>query len=206
MHLETLTLEGRKILSKIDALPDFYLAGGTGLALQLGHRISVDFGFMSSKVIPSKLLNTAEKLAGALKLSSRIVVNNRGELTLFIGETKLTFLHYPFPVLSPLVSFEKIRIASILEIAAMKAYTLGRRGVFKDYVDIYFILKNGEPLKSIGDLASQKYGDSFDMRLFLEQLVYLRDIEDTYIQFLKGKVDKKKLQKFFEEKIRQFSL
>ena len=206
MHLETLTLEGRKILSKIDALPDFYLAGGTGLALQLGHRISVDFGFMSSKVIPSKLLNTAEKLAGALKLSSRIVVNNRGELTLFIGETKLTFLHYPFPVLSPLVSFEKIRIASILEIAAMKAYTLGRRGVFKDYVDIYFILKNGEPLKSIGDLASQKYGDSFDMRLFLEQLVYLRDIEDTYIKFLKGKVDKKKLQKFFEEKIRQFSL
>ena len=206
MHLETLTLEGRKILSKIDALPDFYLAGGTGLALKLGHRISVDFGFMSSKVIPSKLLNTAEKLAGALKLSSRIVVNNRGELTLFIGETKLTFLHYPFPVLSPLVSFEKIRIASILEIAAMKAYTLGRRGVFKDYVDIYFILKNGEPLKSIGDLASQKYGDSFDMRLFLEQLVYLRDIEDTYIQFLKGKVDKKKLQKFFEEKIRKFSL
>ena len=206
MHLETLTSESKRIFSEIKDLTDFYLAGGTGLALQLGHRVSVDFDFMSGKVILPNVLVAAEKLARTLKLSSRIVVNNRDELTLFIGETKVTFLHYPFPVVSSLVGFEKIKIASILEIAAMKAYTIGRRGAFKDYVDIYFILKSGESLKSIGDLASQKYGDSFDMRLFLEQLVYLKDIEDTHIQFLKEKVDKKKLQKFFEEKIRQFPL
>lgn len=206
MHLEALTLEGKKIISKIELMPDFYLAGGTGLALQLGHRISIDFDFFSDKIISVDILGIVEKIASDLRLTSKIIVNNQDELTLILGETKLTFLYYPFPVLLSFVDFNKIRVASILEIAAMKAYTLGRRGTFKDYVDIYFIVKNGKPLELIANLATKKYGDVFDTRLFLEQLIYLKDINDVDIQFLKEGVGKLNLEKFFEEKIRNFPL
>lgn len=206
MHLETLTSEGKKILSGIELASDFYLAGGTGLALQLGHRISIDFDFFSGKTINADILDIVEKAASDLRLISKIIVNNQDELTLILGETKLTFLHYPFPVLLPFLDFKKIKIASILEIAAMKAYTLGRRGTFKDYVDIYFIVKNGESLELIANLAARKYGDFFDTRLFLEQLVYLKDIKDVDIHFLNEKINKFDLEKFFEEKIRNFPL
>lgn len=206
MHLEALTLEGKKIISKIELTPDFYLAGGTGLALQLGHRISIDFDFFSDKIISADILDTVEKTASDLRLTSKIIVNNQDELTLILGETKLTFLYYPFPVLLSFVDFNEISVASILEIAAMKAYTLGRRGTFKDYVDIYFIVKNGKSLELIANLAIKKYSDAFDTRLFLEQLIYLKDIKDVDIQFLKEKVGKLNLEKFFEEKIRNFPL
>lgn len=206
MHLEALTLEGKKIISKIELTPDFYLAGGTGLALQLGHRISIDFDFFSDKIISADILDIVEKTASDLRLTSKIIVNNQDELTLILGETKLTFLYYPFPVLLSFVDFNKIRVASILEIAAMKAYTLGRRGTFKDYIDIYFIVKNGKSLELIANLAAKKYGDAFDTRLFLEQLIYLKDIKDVDIKFLKERVGKLNLEKFFEEKIRNFPL
>lgn len=204
MHLEALTSEGKDILPKLKFLPDFYLAGGTGLALQLGHRISVDFDFFNEKAIEADLLDELEE--NIPNLPTKIIVNNKDELTAIVGETKFSFLYYPFPPLLPLADFDNLKIASIPEIAAMKAYTLGRRGTFKDYVDIYFILKGGESLEAVVGLANKKYGEAFDARLFLEQMVYLKDIEDTDIRFLKEEVKKEELERFFEDKIRLFPL
>jgi hypothetical protein len=112
---------------------------------------------------------------------------------------KVTFLSYPFPTFDPLVRLDSVSALTVREIAATKAYTIGRRGSFKDYVDLYFVL--GEGYASLGeviDLAERKFGDAFNSRLLLEQIVTVDDLEDTDIEFLKRSVDQEGVRQFFE--------
>ena len=205
MHTEALTGSAKALLPPFKNLQGFYLAGGTALALQLGHRISVDFDFFSEKEVPVDLLKLVEQFFVGMG-SQHVLVNNKDELTLTINETKTTFLYYPFPLLYPLVEWDVIKLASIQEIAAMKAYTIGRRGTFKDYIDLYYILKFGITINNIIKDAEKKYKDAFNARLFLEQLVYLDDITDTEIIFLKSPVSKEQVGDFFEAKVKQIKL
>ncbi len=205
MHPEVLDKKAAGLLPIFANLRGFYLAGGTALALEIGHRLSVDFDFFSNDAILPALLPQLEKLAGGKKIT--LSVNNADELTVFIDGIKTTFLHYPFPCLFPFREFEKIKLAAPEEIAVMKAYTIGRRGSFRDYADLYFILKNKiSSLTEIVENAQKKYGEIFDPRLFLEQLVYFKDIQDTELKFLGGKVDFEKLEKFFREKVAEIKL
>jgi len=99
------------------------------------------------------------------------------------------------------------RMLSLLELAATKAYTIGRRGSYRDYIDLYFVIKEQHAgLQDIIHLAEQKYGSEFNGRLFLEQLLYLSDVEDVKINQLRGNLlDRNALEKFFEEKIRKMA-
>jgi len=92
------------------------------------------------------------------------------------------------------------------EIAATKAYTIGRRGAFKDYVDLYFVIaeKHATLAGIIAD-AEHKFGADFNSRLFLEQLVYLADLDDAEVQFLKPAVTTQAVQTFFEERVREIA-
>jgi len=184
--------------------PGFYLAGGTALALQLGHRISVDLDWMHDKPIPETLLPAVEKAYAGRQLDVR--VNNGAELTFLADGLKVTFLHYPFPLLFPKVEFEKVSLAAVRDIAGMKAYAIGRRATFKDYVDVYFILKHSVDLNTIISIAQKKYGNVFDPRLFLEQLVYFDDIADRAIQFAGEPVQIEDLEKFFERETAKLKL
>jgi hypothetical protein len=135
------------------------------------------------------------------------LVNNAAELTMLVQEVKITFLTYPFPPLDPFVVYERLLLLSVRDIAATKAYTIGRRGSFKDYVDLYFILsENHVTLADIINGAEIKFGVEFNSRLFLEQLVFLDDVEDTNIQFLKAPVTPNDLASFFEKTIRASAL
>ena len=175
------------------------------MALQIGHRISVDFDLFSENDIPKNLLDKAKNIFGRGAVD--ISVNNIEELTFFVNQIKISFLKYPFPVLSGLVDFEDIKLLGTKEIAVTKAYAIGRRGTYKDYVDIYFaILDNYISLDEIIKMAEKKYKNEFNSRLFLEQLVYLDDIEDTQIIFLKKEVDKNELKSFFEEEIKKIKI
>ena len=100
--------------------------------------------------------------------------------------------------------WEGMKLAQVLEIAAMKAYTIGRRSQLKDYIDIYAALNSGVSLKEVVAAAEKKFGENFSSRLFLEQLVYLGDVDEEPIQFLWTKVSKKELQGFFEKEISVF--
>jgi len=205
MHVGALTESAKALLPPFKNLEGFYLAGGTALVIQLGHRISVDFDFFSEKEIPANLLKFVEQFFVGMG-SQHVLVNNKDELTLTINETKITFLYYPFSLLYPLVECDSIKLASIQEIAAMKAYTIGRRGTFKDYVDLYYILEFGITINKIIADAEKKYKNSFNARLFLEQLVYLDDITDTEIMFLKNPVSKERIADFFEAQVKQIKL
>lgn len=205
MHQEALNEEGKRLFPSFGKFLDFYLAGGTALALQIGHRISVDFDFFSQSEIPENVLEELKEIFSNYRIT--VSVNNPEELTVFLNETKITFIKYPFPVIKPIIEYQGIRLLDVKEIGATKAYVIGRRGDFKDYVDLYYILSEGHSsLDEIINLAEVKYQNEFNSRLFLEQLVYLEDIEETQLIFLKKQVTKKELEKFFEEAAKSIKL
>src|SRR3989344_8475110 len=155
MHLEALTSNTRKIWPKLSSFSDFLLAGGTALALQIGHRASVDFDFFSGEKLLPSLLSRLDKTFKDSEI--KIVLNSAGQLTVLVEGVSVTFLTYQFPMFHPPIDFEGVKMLPIIEIAATKAYVLGRRATYKDYVDLYFVTSEGRgSLKEIVDLSQKK--------------------------------------------------
>lgn len=207
MHLTTITPKAKKLLPKFKAFPQFYLVGGTALALQLGHRVSVDFDWFTEKSLPRNLPAQIKKIFG--QAAENPEVKNINELTLNIGGIKTTFFRYPFQISARPVKWLGLRLASVSDIALMKAYVFGQRLAFKDYVDLYFILKRKEvSLTWLVDNCKKIYGGNFNARLFLEQVLHPEDIAESKIKFTDKSVAVKRteIQKFFETEISAFKL
>lgn len=205
MHPEVLTKPAARLIGSLGNFSGFYLAGGTALALQIGHRVSVDFDLFCDDEISRTLLQRVRREYAESTLSP--LVNDAGELTVLVDGVKITFLTYPFPAREPFVMYEGVWLMSVQEIAATKAYTIGRRGSYKDYVDLYFVLAEGHAsLPALINKAEEKFGEDFNSRLFLEQLVFLKDIRDAEIQFLKAAVTPTEIVAFFEKEIRTVPL
>ncbi len=205
MHLEAIELKRRKIFRKLKNFPNFYLVGGTALALQMGHRVSVDFDLFSEKEISRDLLSKVKKVFKDFRVE--VEINNPERLTVKVGGTTIDFVKYPFPLISGFLELQGIKILKIEDISAMKAYSIGRRPILKDYVDLYFILKGKHlSLERMIDVAEKKYKNEFNKRLFLEQIVYLKDIEDIGIHFLEKEVTKKEIQDFFEKEVKKIKI
>ncbi len=207
LHTETLTAEASEIFPRLTAFKDeFYLAGGTALALQLGHRVSVDFDLFCDAPIKRTLLPRVEEVYEHAPMT--ILVNTNQELTFIVHGVKHTFAHYPFLALLPFEESGPVPLLSAKEILATKAYTVGRRGSFKDYVDLFVGVRNGvASLQEIIMLATRKYGDAFNDRLFLEQLIYLDDVtEDALTMFEHAVPTKQELISFFSGEIARIGL
>lgn len=205
MHPEVLDDKRRGIFRRLTSFGGFYLAGGTALALQIGHRISVDFDLFSDIEISQGLF---KKVKSEFKdFAVAPTVNNREELTVLANDVKITFLYYPFPVLQNYINYDGVNLLSVSEIAVTKTYTIGRRGSYKDYVDMFYLLSEHHvTLEEIIAGANKKFGYEFNDRLFLEQLVYLEDITEEPIIFLKKAVSKKELGAYFEDLIGKMKL
>ncbi|OGZ08564.1 MAG: hypothetical protein A3D65_04900 [Candidatus Lloydbacteria bacterium RIFCSPHIGHO2_02_FULL_50_13] len=205
VHLEALTDKGREIFPRLSYFSDFYLAGGTALSLQIGHRVSVDFDFFHDEKIKRTLLPSVEKIFDDYE--RRVLVNNANELTILADEVKITFLSYPFPVILPKTDIDKVAALAVSEIGATKAYTIGRRGMFKNYVDVYAVLHGGHAtLVELIAHAEKKYGSAFNARLFLEQLAYFDDLEETPIVFLGKGVRMTEIIAFFSAEIKKLEI
>lgn len=205
MQPAALKSEQRKIFKKLRYFPEFYLVGGTALALQIGHRISVDFDLFSAKEIPPGLLDKVKRIFKEFKIKT--IINHSEQLSVKADKTKIDFVKYNFPLTLDLIEFEGVKVLSITEIAAMKALALNHRGTLKDYVDLYFILKDKySTLKEVKRIAEKKYKEEFNFRLFLEQTVYLKDIKEEKLQFLKEKVSINQLEEYFQKKIKKLKL
>lgn len=176
LHLDILDNTRKEVLQKLLPLSQgFVLGGGTALALQLTHRQSFDFDFFSTSPISKKFL---EKISQSLKINN-IAIDTPDELTFFTEDNiKITFLYYPFKPFNQILESENgLAIFPVGEIAIQKAYTIGRRGEYRDYFDLYTILKNKyTTLKQIVTGAKKVYGNVFDEKIFLEQLVYSKDL------------------------------
>ena len=119
------------------------------------------------------------------------------EWTFFIGEVKITFYQFLYDVEAKL-NFENIvRIPSLLNLASMKAYTLGERAKWKDYVDLFFILKDYFSLKNVVDRANELFKEGFNERLFREQLSYFQDIDyEDEVEYLVAEPSKEEIKKY----------
>lgn len=184
---------------------DYVLGGGTALALQLFYRKSFDFDFFSTSLIPK---NLPERLSSTITIKS-IAVDSAEEFTFFTqGGIKITFLHYPFGHLFPIETLENgLKLFGIKDIAIKKAYTIGRRGEYRDYFDLYTILKNGYiELPTLISAARKIYGSVFEEKIFLTQLIYFDDLRNfDIIPVLGSGVPKpEELKRFFENLIKNY--
>ncbi len=205
MHSEVLDEKRKKIFPLLRHFENFYLAGGTALALQIGHRISIDFDLFIQKEIPRSLFTKVKRVFSGFVVKP--IVNNSDELTVLADDVKVTFFNSHFPPVLKLLKYGEVRMLSAAEVAVDKAYTIGRRGKYRDYMDLFFILSHKiSSLDTIIRLADKKYGAEFNSRLFLEQLIYLEDIKDDPILFLKKKVSKSHIEKFLKDAVRRFKL
>lgn len=189
MFKEILTGEQARLLSLIKYFrQDFYLAGGTAVALQIGHRRSIDFDLFSGKPLRTvKIVNTIKRVHYSIDAT---LEESTEELTMIIDGIKITFLEYPFDI-KPSVDFnDVIMMPDLLILAATKAYSLGRRSKWKDYIDLYFVLRDHFPLDDISKKAREIFGGGFNERLFREQLCYFEDIDFSEgIEFVGEPVD-----------------
>lgn len=206
IHLDILDKKRQELLKLLfPYTKEFILGGGTALALQLNHRESYDFDFFSSNPIEKNML---EKLSQVLSIAT-ISVDSSNELTFFTkNEIKVTFLHYPFGYRYPLIVLnDDLSLFSIKDIAIKKAYTVGRRGVYRDYFDLYTIF-NSEAIRLEELIQETKkiYKSVFEEKIFLEQLVYFGDISDFTIIPPKGKVipDPEQIKQYLEKLVANY--
>ena len=205
MHDEVLTQSATALLPYLARFKGFYLVGGTALALQMGHRSSVDFDLFSEMPLSAGLLAQVKRICSPYSVI--VTYRSSEQLNVLIGGIKTTFLFFPYLVIDTFVSYQGLSLASIREIATMKAFAIGKRLAFKDYVDWYFMLK--EKKVTIGEvitLSQKKFGSDFNDRLFLGQLVSLADISPQTIDFLHDAVYKTDIEQFLERAVKEFAL
>lgn len=174
MHKEVLNSQQLELLPVMSQFKrEYYLVGGTAIALYIGHRRSIDFDMFKLTTI-----NHKKNLDKLLASGFNPVVTRRvtEQMNLVVNSVKLTFFQYPF-LIQPVTNFESFRIPSLLDLAAMKAYALGRRSKWKDYVDLYFLLSEHFSLAEITSRTESLFGELFSEKLFRSQLSYFEDVD-----------------------------
>ncbi len=177
MYTETLAPETGRVLEKIskaDLLQDFYLVGGTALALHLGHRESIDLDFFSPYDFSLGKLKDDISAIGKYRLTNE----EEGTLDGMLDDVKVTFLRYSYPMLFPLVEWNGVKLADERDIACMKIDAISSRGSRKDFIDIYFLLEK-YTLEEILSLFEKKYSHiEYNKMHLLKSLAYFEDAED----------------------------
>ena len=176
MHSNILTKTQVSLLPLVKQFnSSFYLVGGTALALQLGHRRSVDFDLFSFKPFDNAQIRRVIKQHG--HTITQVYIESISEFTLLVNGLKITFYQYDYPIDHRVKLENIITMPNSLTIAAMKAFALGHRAKWKDYVDLYFVFQH-HTLQEIVDKANNIYGiGEFNERLFREQLTYHQDLD-----------------------------
>ncbi len=177
MHKEILTNEQIKLLPLVKSFSkDFGLVGGTAVAWHLGHRLSIDFDLFTQKEFNN--LNIRRKILGLAKID-RVITDENGQYTIIINGVRITFFHYPYKIEFKENLDNIIKLPDPLTLAAMKAFALGKRAKWKDYIDIYFIAKKYGGIGKIVKKARKIFKNEFNEKLFRVQLAYFRDIDYT---------------------------
>lgn len=183
---------------------EFYLGGGTGLALQIGHRDSIDFDFFSNNPFdPNVMIQRLTKIFDN-KLFSVTQVEKNTLSILLQSEIKISFITYEYKLLSPLISTKYMNIASVPDIACMKLSTIMQRSTLKDYVDLYEIMK----IYSLEELLlfmKKKY-PIIDSAVILKSLSYLEDITDEPLRYYDEKLKPSLniLKQFFQNEVKKY--
>lgn len=174
MFEQGINKDTKRVLEQISAIvseKNFYLAGGTGLSLLLGHRESIDLDFFRKESFDTDEL--LKRLSGFTVLDKK-----KDTLTGTIENVNLSFFSYDYPLLSDTLEYRGIKVASILDIALMKLSAVMQRNTRKDFIDLYFIIKDHLPLLGLIKQFGNKFSQNPEVSIpILKSLTYFVETE-----------------------------
>lgn len=177
MHPKVLSESGWRILRKLikeQALEAWTLAGGTGLALQIGHRYSEDLDFFRAESFDTEAILLRIAQVGDVAVQGR----SADTLHVVVGGLRLSFLRQQAPLLFPAKPYRGVMIADVRDIAVMKVVAIGGRGSRKDFVDLFFYLQAGGSLSDLFSMLQRRFaGIDYNQYHLLKSLLYFEDAE-----------------------------
>lgn len=177
MHEESLTKDTKRVLEALDRasfIKDFYLAGGSALALYLGHRFSLDLDWFAER-----FFCTPEFVKNLSKVG-KLSINSESEKTLngSLDGVKISFFEYPYHLIAPKTKYkEYVYLAGKPDIAAMKLDAIATRGTYKDFIDLYFLLEEYDLGELLSFLREKFTGINYNEIHLLKSLSYFEDAE-----------------------------
>lgn len=202
MFVNTLPANARQLLGQLGREPlivSFYLAGGSAAALHLGHRISVDLDFFTTRDHYE-----AEPLTQQLRTIGHFSIQqqSRGTLIGSLAGVRVSFFSYPYPLLMQTVDLDGVAIAHLLDIALMKLIAISQRGTKRDFVDLYFICQQGYQLDDLLRRVAGKYqGVSYSTYHLVRALAYFVDAEEDEPPSMLVPLDWSEVKRFFEDQV-----
>ena len=202
LHYEAIdprSLELLKLIMSDLSFADFFLVGGTGLALQTGHRISDDLDLFSKNPFESMQLISLISYVGEVKVTGEA----KNTLNCYVDGIKIDFIGYPYPLIGDLIMEDLIRIASVADIAAMKLSAIAQRGSKKDFFDMYELLQRYD-LYELLDFFRKKF-PSVDTFHILRSLTYFEDAETEKEPVLIKKVTWNQVKERITDSVKELS-
>ena len=177
MFAQAINAETKRVLEKIgksEITSDFYLAGGTALAIHLGHRESIDLDWFSSQEFSNARIKEILAQLGNFSL----VGEEEGTIHGLVDNVKVSFFHYPYRNLFALVPFEGVQLADERDIAAMKIDAISSRASKKDFIDLYYLFKKYS-LEQLLEFFEEKYSNiQYNKLHILKSLAYFETAEN----------------------------
>jgi len=196
-------IKTRKVIEKLcerfPMIDYIYLAGGTGLALQIGHRKSYDLDFFTNREFE------VNEVIDFLKdnFDTQLEMSDKRTIKAEIDGVRFSLFYYDYPLLSRFEKFEKINLASIKDIAAMKLVAITNRGAKRDFIDIYFISKM-EGLEKLLECYEKKYKKiKPNIYNVLKGLVYFDDAEDEPMPRMIKSVSWDEVKEYFKDEVKK---
>lgn len=186
LHRKTVAAPTLGLLKNITAIPElsaFNLAGGTSLALQMGHRVSVDLDFFGHRPFQTQEILDFLKPLGQVRMMSQ----SRNILILNVEDVKVDFVNYRYPLINPVIHTDGFRLLDLPAIAAMKLAAIAGRGRKRDFIDIYFLLKK-YPLSKLFEFYNAKYDDG-SIFMVTRSITYFDDADQDEDLILFKKAD-----------------
>jgi hypothetical protein len=191
------------VIGKTATHRGFYLAGGTGAALQLGHRISVDLDFFSfENFIP-------EELERVLSGRALVLTNQRmspGTLQGVLGEVNISFFFYPYSLIHSPLMFEEVKVAELIDIGLMKMTAIASRGAKKDFVDLFFILQKLSNFSLFSEFEKKFPSDRIDLYHYARSLTFFEEAEKDPDPHMLVPWDWIQIKKFFLHYIKSLQI
>ena len=181
-------------LSHQSFIADFYLAGGTAMALFLNHRRSDDLDFFSEKEFNQTILIKKLKEIGdfeGFKNAENTIIGK-------LDGIKISFFTLPYALLEPAEKQENIAIAQLTDLAAMKILAISDRGTKRDFIDLYWLCQEFKPLEELLSIFQKKFGKyNYNLYHVIKSLVYFEDANTDAMPQMRVNLEWDKVKRFF---------
>lgn len=186
-----------KNITETVSLNNYYMIGGTALSLQLGLRESFDFDFCVPEQFNNEMLLEEFRTLGEVEVKQ----NQKGTCDVILNGVQVSFFYYPNNMVNKLVQVEempKLKLASVLDIAAMKITAIGGRGSKKDFFDLYNILNMSDfPVEELVEALIKKCGNNVNYVNTIMGLSYFEDAENEILPKVFVEYDWNQIKEFF---------